>query len=98
MPVNSPNKNENIYINMSNYSLLYLYMRIDIAFVTGLILFVLFCFISGKYIKEGLEGKELGKLDPVGDSDEIDSERKFIKNGLDYYKRRSSLIGGNTKI
>ena len=83
---------------MSNYSLLYLYMRIDIAFVTGLILFVLFCFISGKYIKEGLEGKKLGKQDPVGDSDEIDSERKFIKNGLDYYKRRSSLIGGNTMI
>ena len=72
-------------------------MRFDVGYVIGLILFVLFCFISSKlYKKEGLEGKELGKLDPVGDGDEVDSERQFVKQGLNYYKRRQSLMGGNT--
>ena len=72
-------------------------MRFDVAYVIGLILFVLFCFISSKlYKKEGLKGKELGKLDPVGDGDEIDAERKFVKQGLTYYQRRQSLMGGNT--
>jgi hypothetical protein len=72
-------------------------MRFDVAYIIGLILFVLFCFMSSKlYKKEGLEGKELGKIDPVGDGNDVDSERQFVEQGLDYYERRKSLMGGNT--
>ena len=58
-------------------------MRFDVAYVAGLILFILFCATFSKSSKEGL-------------ADNIEHERRFIKEQSNYFKNRRDSLGGKS--